>query len=87
MCQCLDQLKEDVDNAAKKKKRSLDNDGNEIPLEDDAISPPSTPPPPCPITQNFEFKVLHTIRCKECGEEVTKTEEFYDLSVDMPRMR
>nr|XP_006825201.1 PREDICTED: ubiquitin carboxyl-terminal hydrolase 37-like [Saccoglossus kowalevskii] len=41
----------------------------------------------CPVTQNFEFEVCHVITCNQCNEVVTKTEQFYDLSVDMPKKR
>ncbi|XP_072034963.1 ubiquitin carboxyl-terminal hydrolase 37-like [Amphiura filiformis] len=75
LCQCMDQLKEDVDVANKERQNEAEKAGVDLP-----------PQLPCPITCNFEFEVLHTIRCKECAKETTKTEEFYDLSVDMPRI-
>ncbi|XP_022102981.1 ubiquitin carboxyl-terminal hydrolase 37-like [Acanthaster planci] len=80
LCQCLDQLKEDWEEAKQKTDappgdRSPQTEGKES-LED---------PHPCPVVQNFEFEVLHSIVCKQCGEVVTKEEQFYSLSLDMPR--
>ncbi|KAK3083221.1 hypothetical protein FSP39_017155, partial [Pinctada imbricata] len=40
-----------------------------------------------PTSQSFEFEVEHTISCTECGEEVNKTEQFNDVSLEMPRRR
>lgn len=90
LCQCLDQLKEDVDNLNKRKAEKG------IPLDaKDSTSPPSQVVPSdqsgeqakflCPVNQNFEIEVVHSILCQECGEEVTKKESFNDLSLDLPR--
>ncbi|KAL5006136.1 hypothetical protein ScPMuIL_017294 [Solemya velum] len=38
-----------------------------------------------PAIINFEFEVTHSIACLECGEVVTKCEQFNDLSLDMPK--
>lgn len=40
-----------------------------------------------PTSDNVEFTVVHTIRCLECGESITKEEMFHDLSLDMPKPR
>ena len=88
----MDQLKEDVDKATKNINGETNGDisnGETKPQinGDHTAGDKATPSLPCPVTNNFEFEVLHAIRCKDCGEVVTKTEEFYDLSVDMPRIR
>ncbi|XP_052103152.1 ubiquitin carboxyl-terminal hydrolase 37-like isoform X1 [Mytilus californianus] len=76
--QLLDQLKEEVTKISKSTPSPhRDNEETE------------RTPHECinPTVQNFEFEVLHGIKCENCGEEVTKEEQFNDLSVDMPRTR
>ncbi|XP_063957614.1 ubiquitin carboxyl-terminal hydrolase 37-like isoform X2 [Lytechinus pictus] len=86
LCQCLDQLKEDVERVNNPK---TDKDIQE------AVSPPSQVVPSnqsedkpkfaCAVSQNFELEVEHSILCQECGEEISKKETFNDLSLDLPR--
>ncbi|XP_041484516.1 ubiquitin carboxyl-terminal hydrolase 37-like [Lytechinus variegatus] len=86
LCQCLDQLKEDVEKVNNPK---TDKDIQE------AVSPPSQVVPSnqsedkpkfaCAVSQNFELEVEHSILCQECGEEISKKETFNDLSLDLPR--
>ncbi|XP_071510622.1 ubiquitin carboxyl-terminal hydrolase 37-like [Diadema antillarum] len=90
LCQCLDQLKEDVDKVCNPKKaRDVLDETKE------ATSPPCQVVPAkeegsclkfvCAVSQNFEMEVVHSILCQGCGEEVTKKETFNDLSLDLPR--
>ncbi|XP_076088936.1 ubiquitin carboxyl-terminal hydrolase 37-like isoform X2 [Mytilus galloprovincialis] len=76
--QLLDQLKEEVTKISKSTP-SPHRDNEET----------DRTPHECvnPTVQNFEFEVLHGIKCENCGEQVTKEEQFNDLSVDMPRTR
>ncbi|KAJ8019562.1 Ubiquitin carboxyl-terminal hydrolase 37 [Holothuria leucospilota] len=73
LCQCMDQLKEDTE----KMNKAITEIETDTTLQDIRFSPPTT--------DNLEFAVLHTIRCLECGETVTKEEVFHDLSLDMPK--
>ncbi|XP_033640309.1 ubiquitin carboxyl-terminal hydrolase 37-like [Asterias rubens] len=83
LCQCLDQLKDDTERA---NKRALNSPLDETPgTDDDKMKLRSRYPHDCPIVKNFEFEVMHSITCKQCREVVTKAEQFYDLSLDMPR--
>eukprot|EP00057_Strongylocentrotus_purpuratus_P022124 XP_011676598.1 PREDICTED: ubiquitin carboxyl-terminal hydrolase 37 isoform X1 [Strongylocentrotus purpuratus] len=91
LCQCLDQLKEDVEKVNNPKP------DKEVPSKEvqEAVSPPSQVVPSnqsedkakfaCAVSQNFELEVEHSILCQECGEEVSKKETFNDLSLDLPR--
>uniref|UniRef100_A0A674BWE2 Ubiquitin carboxyl-terminal hydrolase 37 n=1 Tax=Salmo trutta TaxID=8032 RepID=A0A674BWE2_SALTR len=75
LSQCLDQLKEDVEKVNKSWKTR--------PGEEADTSRIYT----CPVVVNMEFEVQHTITCKDCGEVVTKREQFNDLSIDLPRRK
>ncbi|ESO95602.1 hypothetical protein LOTGIDRAFT_239428 [Lottia gigantea] len=76
--QVLDQLKEEVNRLSKSKRispvKELNNNTSFSNTE--FVNPTS---------QNFEFEVLHTIRCIRCDEDVEKLENFNDLSLDMPK--
>lgn len=41
----------------------------------------------CPVSQNFECAVQHTITCTSCGEDVKKKEMFLSFSVTMPEQQ
>ncbi|XP_061193163.1 ubiquitin carboxyl-terminal hydrolase 37-like isoform X1 [Saccostrea echinata] len=75
--QVLDQLKEEVAKVMKSTP-SPSRSPREITETVDLINP---------TLQNFEFEVTHTISCTNCSEKVTKAEQFYDLSLEMPRKR
>eukprot|EP00794_Sanderia_malayensis_P017729 gene17729-19501_t len=38
----------------------------------------------CPVGRNFEFVISHIIECKNCGNTITKDENFNDVSLDIP---
>ncbi|XP_053386505.1 ubiquitin carboxyl-terminal hydrolase 37-like [Mercenaria mercenaria] len=82
--QVLDQLKEEVIKISKAtptpNKESEGGAENKI----DTVSPYSGNNP---ITVNFEFEVLHTLTCLQCEEQVTKTEQFHDISLDVPKRK
>ncbi|XP_038071852.1 ubiquitin carboxyl-terminal hydrolase 37-like [Patiria miniata] len=80
LCQCLDQLKDDWEKA---KQKLQDTPPGDTPQTEGQKDPKDAHP--CPVVKNFEFEVMHSIVCKQCGEVVTKAEQFYDLSLDMPR--
>ena len=73
LCQCLDQLKEDLATEIPKRKQ-------EMMLDDDELEKIFT----CPIRENFETKVVHSIKCCSCEEEVIKEEEYNDFSLVIP---
>ena len=75
----LDQVKEESSKFMKEQ-ASLIEEGER---DDENEQPELTNP----ITSNFEFEVLHTIMCQDCGACVKKVEIFNDMSVDMPRRR
>ncbi|XP_078326468.1 ubiquitin carboxyl-terminal hydrolase 37-like isoform X4 [Crassostrea virginica] len=77
LSQVLDQLKEEVAKVMKSTP-SPNRSPREVTEAVDLINP---------TLQNFEFEVTHTISCSNCQEEVTKAEQFYDLSLEMPRKR
>lgn len=74
LCQCLDQLKEDTQRLNRLLSEGMGRQSlpNHLRLSS-------------PTAENVEFTVVHTIRCLECGESVTKEELFHDLSLDMPK--
>ena len=74
LCQCLDQLKEDLSTEVPKRKQ-------EMLLADDELDKIFT----CPIQENFETKVVHSIKCCSCEEEVIKEEEYNDFSLSIKR--
>ncbi|KAG7466789.1 hypothetical protein MATL_G00146030 [Megalops atlanticus] len=86
LSQCLDQLKEDVEKVNKSWKNDVQS------WEEPQASRLGEEPDPsriytCPVVANMEFEVQHTISCKDCGEIVTKREQFNDLSIDLPRRK
>ncbi|KAJ8253087.1 hypothetical protein GJAV_G00208960 [Gymnothorax javanicus] len=86
LSQCLDQLKEDVEKVNKGCRSEL-QPGDEpqgVRLGEEAD--PSRVYT-CPVVANMELEVQHTICCKDCGEVVTKREQFNDLSIDLPRRK
>ena len=74
LCQCLDQLKDDLSSEVRKRNeaRGLDL------LQSESKSSI------CPIKENFESTVMHTITCKACGEQVLKDEACHDFSLVIP---
>ncbi|XP_071822853.1 ubiquitin carboxyl-terminal hydrolase 37-like isoform X2 [Apostichopus japonicus] len=74
LCQCMDQLNEDTQKLNKFLSEGMGN--KPLPRQLKLSSPTS---------DNVEFTVVHTIRCLECGESITKEEMFHDLSLDMPK--
>ncbi|KAG9349426.1 hypothetical protein JZ751_027869 [Albula glossodonta] len=86
LSQCLDQLKEDVEKVNKSWKNELQSweepQGSRLGEEPDTSRIYT-----CPVAANMEFEVQHTISCKDCGEIVTKREQFNDLSIDLPRRK
>ncbi|XP_064597837.1 ubiquitin carboxyl-terminal hydrolase 37-like [Liolophura sinensis] len=76
--QVLDQLKEEV----VKINKSTPSPNKEASAEELTVTGQEYVNP---TIQNFEFEVLHTLKCTECGETVTKTEQFNDLSLDLPQ--
>ncbi|XP_069472945.1 ubiquitin carboxyl-terminal hydrolase 37 isoform X2 [Ambystoma mexicanum] len=83
--QCLDQLKEDMEKLNKTWKMEPPSSENAIGNSSEDCS--ASRVYSCPVICNFEFEVQHSIRCKMCGEMVTKRERFNDLSIDLPRRR
>ncbi|XP_023933293.1 ubiquitin carboxyl-terminal hydrolase 37-like isoform X1 [Lingula anatina] len=77
LCQVIDQLKEEVIKANAATPSPDPKDKNMF-MQSSIVNP---------TVQNFEFEVLHTIQCQECKEEVSKAEQFNDLSLDMPKRR
>ncbi|XP_064167774.1 ubiquitin carboxyl-terminal hydrolase 37-like [Anguilla rostrata] len=80
----MDQLKEDVEKVNKCWKSES--------WEEPQGSRSGEEPDPsriytCPVAANMELEVQHTISCKDCGEVVTKREQFNDLSIDLPRRK
>uniref|UniRef100_A0A8C7FJW6 Ubiquitin carboxyl-terminal hydrolase n=1 Tax=Oncorhynchus kisutch TaxID=8019 RepID=A0A8C7FJW6_ONCKI len=92
LSQCLDQLKEDVEKMNKSwKSESAAAAWDEPPQQAAAARPGEEANTSriytCPVVVNMEFEVQHTITCKDCGEVVTKREQFNDLSIDLPRRK
>ncbi|XP_052814306.1 ubiquitin carboxyl-terminal hydrolase 37-like [Mya arenaria] len=85
LCQVLDQLKEEVvklSKATPTPNKEMGG-GEENSLEGGAGHMTSQNP----ITVNFEFEVLHTLTCLQCGEQVSKAEQFHDISLDVPKQK
>lgn len=81
--QVLDQLKEEVVKVSKATPTpNKENEGGAEKAETTPLSNGNNP-----ITVNFEFEVLHTLTCLQCREEVTKTEQFHDISLDVPKQK
>ena len=74
LCQCLDQLKEDL--LTDKEKKSADEDSSSESDNNHKVK--------CPIRQNFESKITHTVVCQNCNESVFKTEVCNDFSLVIP---
>uniref|UniRef100_A0A8C7SR96 Ubiquitin carboxyl-terminal hydrolase n=1 Tax=Oncorhynchus mykiss TaxID=8022 RepID=A0A8C7SR96_ONCMY len=92
LSQCMDQLKEDVEKMNKSwKSESAAAAWDEPPQQAAAARPGEEADTSriytCPVVVNMEFEVQHTITCKDCGEVVTKREQFNDLSIDLPRRK
>ncbi|KAM6984899.1 ubiquitin carboxyl-terminal hydrolase 37 [Aplochiton taeniatus] len=96
LSQCLDQLKEDVEKVNKCWSSDLVASAPVSVWEEpqptgEAVRPggdvDSTCIYTCPVMVNMEFEVQHTIKCKGCGEMVSKREQFNDLSIDLPRKK
>ncbi|XP_078700507.1 uncharacterized protein LOC144927135 [Branchiostoma floridae x Branchiostoma belcheri] len=81
LSQCLDQLREDIRKV--RTARAKDSQDDKESLSDSSDDQGL----PCPVSQNFQFEVIHTIRCKNCNDVVTKQEKFHDLSLTLPRKR
>nr|XP_046218697.1 ubiquitin carboxyl-terminal hydrolase 37-like [Oncorhynchus gorbuscha]XP_046218698.1 ubiquitin carboxyl-terminal hydrolase 37-like [Oncorhynchus gorbuscha]XP_046218699.1 ubiquitin carboxyl-terminal hydrolase 37-like [Oncorhynchus gorbuscha] len=92
LSQCLDQLKEDVEKMNKSWKSESAAAAWDEPPQQAASARPGEEANTsriytCPVVVNMEFEVQHTITCKDCGEVVTKREQFNDLSIDLPRRK
>uniref|UniRef100_A0A4W5RI04 Ubiquitin carboxyl-terminal hydrolase 37 n=1 Tax=Hucho hucho TaxID=62062 RepID=A0A4W5RI04_9TELE len=92
LSQCLDQLKEDVEKVNKSWKSESPAAAWDEPPQQAATARPGEEADTsriytCPVVVNMEFEVQHTITCKNCGEVVTKREQFNDLSIDLPRRK
>uniref|UniRef100_A0A674BVX7 Ubiquitin carboxyl-terminal hydrolase n=1 Tax=Salmo trutta TaxID=8032 RepID=A0A674BVX7_SALTR len=92
LSQCLDQLKEDVEKVNKSWKSESPAAAWDEPPQQAAAARPGEEADTsriytCPVVVNMEFEVQHTITCKDCGEVVTKREQFNDLSIDLPRRK
>ena len=72
LIQCLDQLKGDLAAEILKQKK-------EMSLEDGELNKIFT----CPITENFEIKVSHSIKCCACEEEVIKEDMYFDFPLSL----
>ncbi|XP_046543809.1 LOW QUALITY PROTEIN: ubiquitin carboxyl-terminal hydrolase 37-like [Haliotis rubra] len=72
LSQVLDQLKEEIVKFNKSTPSPTRDPSEDIDLVN-------------PTLDNFEFEVLHTITCLKCDEEVAKSEQFNDLSLEMPQ--
>ncbi|XP_052234704.1 ubiquitin carboxyl-terminal hydrolase 37-like isoform X2 [Dreissena polymorpha] len=91
LCQVLDQLKEEIIKLSK----ATPTPCKEVTVGDHGASGADTVGDQNlpmfsgnnPITVNFEFEVLHTLTCMECGEQVSKEEQFHDISLDVPRQK
>lgn len=78
LCQCLDQLKEDLISETKKKLEERDDRESKLKeLEENGCVN-------CPIKSNFESTILHSITCESCGEKVVKEEVCHDFSLVIP---
>ncbi|XP_066933847.1 ubiquitin carboxyl-terminal hydrolase 37-like [Clytia hemisphaerica] len=73
LCQCMDQLKEDLLTQMTKKKEEMQLSIEE--LKSVFV---------CPIKENLETTVTHSIRCLGCKEKVIKDEEYHDFSLVIP---
>ncbi|XP_058520986.1 ubiquitin carboxyl-terminal hydrolase 37 isoform X1 [Ochotona princeps] len=81
LSQCLDQLKEDMEKLNKTWKTES------VPGEENSPDITATRVYTCPVINNLEFEVQHSIICKACGEIIPKREQFNDLSIDLPRRK
>ncbi|XP_078620085.1 uncharacterized protein LOC144887051 [Branchiostoma floridae x Branchiostoma japonicum] len=81
LSQCLDQLKEDIKKVRSANAKKSGNDKETLSDSSDDCGLP------CPVSQNFQFEVIHTIRCTNCEDVVIKKEKFHDLSLTLPRKR
>lgn len=77
LCHCLDQLKEDLSTEMRKKYEMQGFDWSSSESEEQTFFA-------CPIKNNFESTVLHSIICQECNEQVLKTEACHDFSLVIP---
>nr|XP_047133420.1 ubiquitin carboxyl-terminal hydrolase 37 isoform X2 [Hydra vulgaris] len=75
LCQCLDQLKEDLLN---------NKDDSHLIDHNSSSDSDESSREKCPIKQNFESKIMHTVVCKNCDEKVFKTEVCHDFSLVIP---
>lgn len=75
LCQCLDQLKEDLSKKVDAKKEDLM-------LAEKEWESLFT----CPIKENFEITVMHSIKCLSCNEEIFKEEMCNDFSLVLPEI-
>ncbi|KAK3591644.1 hypothetical protein CHS0354_040553 [Potamilus streckersoni] len=84
LCQVLDQLKEEVIKVGK----ATPSPSPESSECSEALSSTNVKQDYVnPTVTNFEFEVRHSITCFQCGEEVNKTEQYNDISVDLLKTR
>ena len=75
--QCLDQLKDDLSVSLKE---YYDKRGLELPTPKSENYQQNL----CPIKENFESLIKHTILCQNCNEKVEKDEYCLDFSLVIP---
>ncbi|KAK2089248.1 Ubiquitin carboxyl-terminal hydrolase 29 [Saguinus oedipus] len=80
--QCLDQLKEDMENLNAILKTGKDR-GNENSSPQLHVGNAATKVFLCPVVANFEFELQLSIICKACGHAVLKVEPNNYLSIDL----
>jgi len=75
LCQCLDQLKEDLALEIKKFCTSDAEDNENVPTTNLFV---------CPVRDNFECSIQHTIKCLGCEEVIKSEETCHDFSLVIP---
>ena len=75
--QCLDQLKDDLSIS---KKEYYEKQGLELPTPESENYLQNL----CPVKENFESLIRHTILCQNCNERVEKGEYCLDFSLVIP---
>jgi len=92
LCQCLDQLKDDLsvplkafydeNNIVKAATDSEEQNENNISVLISNSEEPNANK--CPIRENYESVINHSIICEQCGENVDKSEACHDFSLVIP---
>ncbi|XP_036695114.1 ubiquitin carboxyl-terminal hydrolase 26 [Balaenoptera musculus] len=81
---CLDQVKQNVGKLTTIGKTKIESEEGNSPQQVSAGSA-DTKGLVCPVLNNFDFELLHSIICKACGHVVRKTEASDSLSVNLPQ--